>query len=73
MNSELKNIQQFFTERRLRCLSVNAIEQEARIPLKTLSRFLKGQRLLNSDHIEALIPVLIDFGYKPVDLNEQII
>ncbi|NCD13278.1 MAG: hypothetical protein EOL93_12080 [Epsilonproteobacteria bacterium] len=67
MNSELKNIQQFFTERRLRCLSVKSIEIEAELPAKTLSHFLKGRRLLNSEHLDALIPVLVDFGYKPVD------
>ena len=65
MNSELKNIQQFFTERRLRCLSVTAIEKEAKIPAKTLAHFLKGRRLLNSEHIDALIPVIVDFGYNP--------
>jgi phage FluMu protein Com len=32
MNSELKNIQQYFTERRLRCLSVKSIEIEAKLP-----------------------------------------
>jgi hypothetical protein len=73
MNSELKNIQQFFTERRLRCLSVKAIEQEAKIPPKTLSHFLRGRRLLNLDHLNSLIPILVDFGYKPVSSDEQII
>ena len=66
MNAELKSIQQFFTERRKRCLSVNAIEIEAKLPAKTLSHFLKGRRLLNSEHLDTLIPVLVDFGYKPV-------
>ena len=32
MNSELENIKQFFTERRKRCLSVKAIEIEAKLP-----------------------------------------
>lgn len=66
MNSELKNIEQYFTERRKRCLSVKAIEVEAGIPAKTLSHFLKGRRLLNAEHLNTLIPVLVDFGYKPV-------
>jgi hypothetical protein len=44
---------------------VNAIEKEAKIPDKTLSHFLKGRRLLNSEHLDALIPVLVDFGYTP--------
>jgi hypothetical protein len=46
MNAELNNLKLYFTERRLRCLSVNAIEKEANIPDKTLSHFLKGRRLL---------------------------
>lgn len=67
MNTELQNIKEFFTERRLRCLSVQAIEIEAKLPAKTLSHFLKGRRILNSEHLDTLIPVLVDFGYKPVD------
>jgi len=67
MKSELKNINDFFTERRLRCLSVKAIETEAKLPAKTLVHFIKGRRLLNSEHLVTLIPVLVDFGYKPVD------
>lgn len=71
MNSELENIQHFFTDRRLRCLSVKAIEIEAKLPAKTLAHFLKGRRLLNSEHLDALIPVLVDFGYKPINSDEQ--
>jgi hypothetical protein len=69
MNSELDNIKAFFTPRRLRCLSIKAIEQEANIPPKTLAHFLKGRRLLNAEHIDALIPVLVDFGYHPSNIN----
>jgi hypothetical protein len=63
MNAELLNIQQFFTERRLRCLSVKSIEMEAKLPAKTLSHFLKGRRKLNETHIKNLIPILNDFGF----------
>jgi hypothetical protein len=69
MITELSNIRQFFTERRLRCLSVTAIEREAGVPEKTLAHFLKGRRTLNPDHLDKIIPVLVDLGYKPV--NEQ--
>lgn len=65
MNAELNNLKKFFTPRRIKCLRVTEIEKEAKIPAKTLSHFLKGRRLLNSEHLDALIPVLIDFGYKP--------
>ncbi len=66
MNAELQNIQQFFTERRKRCLSVKRLEEEAQIPVKALDHFLAGRRLLNLEHLDKLIPVLVDFGYKPV-------
>ena len=71
MNIELKNIQQFFTERRLRCLSVRMIEREAGVPNKTLDHFLKGRRVLNPIQLDKLIPVLVDFGYKPINSDEQ--
>jgi|WetSurMetagenome_2_1015567.scaffolds.fasta_scaffold04315_8 hypothetical protein len=67
MSNELKSIKQFFTERRKRCLSVKALEVEAKLPAKTLAHFLKGRRLLNPQHISALVPVLVYFGYEPVD------
>ena len=66
MNSELQNIQQFFTERRKRCLSVKRLEEEAQIPVKSLDHFIAGRRLLNLEHLNKLISVLVDFGYKPV-------
>ena len=71
--TELENILLFFTERRLRCLSVRMIEREAGVPDKTLGHFLKGRRVLNPIQSDKLIPVLVDFGYKPVNLDEQII
>jgi predicted transcriptional regulator len=67
MNSELTNIKNYFTERRLRCLSVSAIEKEAKVPSKTLSHFLKGRRMMNLEHLERIVPVLVDFGYIPFD------
>lgn len=69
MNDELINIKAFFTERRQRCLSVNALEKEAGIPAKTLAHFIKGRRMLSGEHLEKLIPVLVDFGYKPLTDN----
>ena len=66
MNAELNNLKSYFTERRLRCLSVKSLEIEAKLPAKTLNHFLKGRRLLNSEHLDTLIPVLVDFGYKPI-------
>jgi len=61
MNDQ-QQIKAFFTDTRLRCISISAIEAEAGIPQKTLSHFLKGRRNLNADHVEKLIPVLMGFG-----------
>jgi len=67
--SQLANIKEFFTERRQRCLSVKRLEEEAGLPAKTLDHFLAGRRLLNADAIDKLIPILVDFGYKPLTGN----
>lgn len=71
MNAELQNIKAFFTERRKHCLSVKRLEEEADIPVKCLDHFLAGRRLLNIEHLDKLIPVLVDFGYKPVGIDNQ--
>lgn len=63
MTNELTNLKAFFTERRLRCLSVSALEQEAGLPTKTLAHFVRGRRMLSNEHLEKLIPVLSDFGF----------
>ena len=69
--TELENIKLFFTERRSRCLSVRMIEREAGVPDKTLDHFLKGRRVLNPIQLDKLIPVLVDFGYKPINSDEK--
>ena len=69
--TEIENIRLFFTERRLRCLSVRMIEREAGVSDKTLDHFLKGRWVLNLIQLDKLIPVLVDFGYKPINSNEQ--
>jgi len=65
----MSNIKDFFTGRRQRCLSVKRLEEEAGLPAKTLDHFLAGRRLLNTDAVDKLIPVLVDFGYKPLTGN----
>ncbi len=66
--TELENIILFFNERRLRCLSVAAIEREAQLPVRSLKSFLEGRiyRYLTSEQLDRLVPVLVDFGYKPI-------
>ena len=55
MDEELTKIRALFTERRLRCLSVTALEREAGLPYYTLMHFIKGRRMLNERHIEQLV------------------
>ena len=71
MTTELENIQNFFTDRRKCCLSVKRIEEEAKIPAKTLAHFLDGRRLISAENIDKLIPILVDFGFKPVASDNQ--
>ena len=70
MNAELQNIKEFFTERRKRCLSVKRLEEEAGMPKKSLDHFLANRRLLSLEHLDKLIPILVDFGYKPVNESQ---
>jgi len=67
--TELENIFNFFSERRVRCLKIKVIEQEAEIPIKTLDNFLKKRqyRSLTPDQIDKLLPILVEFGYLPID------
>ena len=59
-----ENSKEYFTDRRMRCLSVRSIEKESGIPLQTLDHFLKGRRQLNENHIQKLTKVLKEFGYE---------
>ncbi len=45
-------------------LSLNMLEQEARLPQSLLSKVTKGKRRLNQNHIEKLVPVLEKYGFK---------
>lgn len=71
--TETQLIRDFFTDRRRRCLSVNQIEKEAKLPAKTLWFALEGRREIPYHHLDTLVPVLVDFGYHPLDSNNQFI
>ncbi|GAB3901387.1 ParA family protein [Spirosoma agri] len=43
-------------------LSLAAIEKEANLSASTLTKAISGQRVLNSKHLQALEPVLIQYG-----------
>ena len=54
---------QFFTYPRTELLSISAIETAARIPPRTLYKFLKGTRGLPKKHRAPLIEILKQVGY----------
>ena len=72
--TELENILLFFNERRRLGLSASLLAKEAGINGITLRKFLNREpcRYLTRDQIEKLVPVLVDFGYKHVNSDEQI-
>ena len=71
--TELENIKLYFTERRRKCLSVKAIAAIADIKFQTLNKFLLGEkgRYLTKEQIDRLVPILVDFGYKPLESETQ--
>lgn len=76
--SELENIQLFFSEkneRRRRGLSASFLASESGINGITLRKFLNGEkaRYLTSEQIDKLIPVIVDFGYRPLNVDNQIL
>ena len=52
---------------RRKILNISKIETLAKMPAKTLTFFLNGDRYKNiTNHVHKLIPVLEEFGYKPM-------
>ena len=47
-----------------RALSINMIEQEAKMPQGTLSKYLRGVKNLPYKHRENLLAVLKKYGFK---------
>ena len=45
-------------------LSVNQLEKEAGLPPTTLSKAVRGERNLNEQHIQKLIPILKKYGFN---------
>lgn len=45
-------------------LAISALEKEAGLPSSTLAKALKGDRVLNRRHLNALYPVLAKYGFK---------
>ena len=45
-------------------LSLNQLEKAAELPQSLLSKAMKGKRRLNQKHIEKLVPILEQYGFK---------
>lgn len=74
--TELENIELFFSEkneRRRRGLSASFLAKEAGINAITLRKFINNEpgRNLTPKQIELLVPVLVDFGYRPLNVENQ--
>ncbi|MCG8474849.1 MAG: ParA family protein [Cytophagales bacterium] len=70
MSSQDK-IKAFLKERD--AISISSIEKESGLPATLLSKFLKGNRPLNTSHLKKIIPILEKYGYEGVQDGCKII
>ena len=56
----LSILRNYFNANRTELLNRSKLENQAGIPAKTLYYFLRGERSLNEDHLNKLLPVLND-------------
>ncbi len=74
--NELENIKLFFTNTVVKdCVSIKKIEELAGIPIKSLYFFLQGAkyRYLTEEQIDKLIPIIIQIGYRPLEVDNKIL
>lgn len=74
--TELENIKLFFSNTVVKdCVSIKKVEETAGLPVRALYSFLRGAkyRYLSPEQIDKLIPVIIQIGYKPLNLDNQIL
>ncbi len=74
--TELENIKLFFTNTVVKdCVSIKKIEETAGLPVRALYSFLRGDkyRYLSQEQIDKLIPVIVQIGYKPLEVDNQIL
>ena len=72
--TELENIKLFFSHTVVKdCVSIKKVEETAGLPVRSLYSFLRGDkyRYLSTEQIDKLIPVIVQIGYKPLDLENQ--
>ena len=74
--TELDNIKLFFSNTVVKdCVSIKKVEELAGIPVRSLYSFLKGNkyRYLSPEQIDRLIPVIVQIGYRPLEVDNQFI
>ena len=74
--NELENIKLFFSNTVVKdCVSIKKVEELAGIPIKSLYFYLQGAkyRYLTEEQIDKLIPVIVQIGYRPLDVENQIL
>ena len=74
--TELENIKLFFNNAVVNdCVSIKKIEELAGIPTKSLYFFIQGAkyRYLTEEQIYKLIPVIVQIGYRPLEVENQIL
>ena len=72
--TELENIKLFFSNTVVKdCVSIKKVEELAGIPVRSLYSFLKGNkyRYLSPEQIDRLIPVIVQIGYRPLDVDNH--
>ena len=72
--TELENIKLFFSNTVVKdCVSIKKVEEIAGIPVRSLYSFLKGNkyRYLSPEQIDRLIPVIVQIGYRPLEVDNQ--
>lgn len=72
--TELENIKLFFSNTVVKdCVSIKKVEELAGIPVRSLYSFLKGNkyRYLSPEQIDRLIPVIVQIGYRPLEVDNH--
>ena len=72
--NELVNIKLFFSNTVVKdCVRITQIELAAGIPVRSLYSFLRGvkYRSLSPEQIDRLIPVIVQIGYRPLDVDNH--
>ena len=74
--TELENIKLFFSNTVVKgCVSIKKVEETAGLPVRSLYAFIRGgkYRYLTEEQIYKLIPVIVQIGYRPLEVENQIL